>query len=135
MRKLNLLLVLFITLLSSCGKDDFYDKFVPEILYYQNADVENADFKEITLATGVSQYTVKARVSAPMNLKEISIYKVTAVNTEELLDKYTDFQLSPKVYKVSKPVSGLSGETTIKIVARDQDNKTSTKNFKIKVTP
>ena len=30
----------------SCSKDTFYDKFVPEILYYQNADVENADFKE-----------------------------------------------------------------------------------------
>ena len=135
MKKLQILFALFITLLCSCGKDDFYDKFVPEILYYQNADVENADFKEITLATGVTQYTVKARISAPMNLKEISISKITAGNTEELMDTYTDFQLSPKVYRLNKQVSGLSGETSIKIVAKDQDNKTTTRHLKIKVTP
>ena len=135
MKKVQILFVLFIALFCSCGKDDFYDKFVPEIMYYQNADVENADFREITLATGVTQYTVKARVSAPMDLKEISIYKITSGNNEQLIETYTDFQLSPKVYKLNKQLSGLTGETTIRIMAKDQDDKTSTKNFKIKVTP
>ena len=135
MKKVQIILVLFIAFLCSCGKDDFYDKFVPEILYYQNADVENADFKEITLATGVTQYTVKARVSAPMNLKEINIYKIIAGNTEELMETYTDFQLSPKVYRISRQVSNLTAETSVKIVAKDQDNRTTGRNFKIKLTP
>ncbi len=70
MKNKFVLLVLLVTLMS-CNKDTFYDKFVPEILYYQNADVENADFKETLLASGTIQYAVKARVSAPMNIQNV----------------------------------------------------------------
>ena len=119
----------------SCSKDTFYDKFVPEILYYQNADVENADFKETLLARGTTQYAVKARVSAPMKLKEVRISKVSGSQAEELLETYSDFQLSPNVYKLNYLVKAVSTQTTIKIVATDLDNKTTSRNFIINVTP
>ena len=131
MRKIHFVLILALAVFTRCSKDDFYDKFVPEILYYQNADVENANFTEITLPAGQTQYTVKARVSAPMHLKEIKLLKIGANNSEELLQTYTDFQLSPNVYRVNYTLAGLSGATTVKILATDQDNKSSTKNFKI----
>lgn len=121
--------------LFSCSKETFFDKFVPEILYYQNADVENADFKDILLARGTTQFTVKARVSAPMKLKNVKVYKASGGQAEELLETYTDFQLSPNVYKLNYVVKGVSTQTTIKIVATDLDNKTSSRNFTINVTP
>lgn len=123
-------LLISVALLSSCGKETFYDKFVPEIMYYQNADVENADFKSITLARGVTQYSLKARVSAPMKLKDIKVYK-----GDQVLQTYSDFQLSPNVYKVNYAVTGVTAQTVVRIVAVDADNKTSTKDFTINVTP
>ena len=133
MRKIHFLLILVLAVFSHCSKDNFYDKFVPEILYYQNADVENANFTQITLPAGTTDYVVKARVSAPMKLKEIKLFKIGAGNSEELLQTYTtaDFQLKPTVYKVNYTVTNISAETTVKILATDMDNKSSTKNFKI----
>lgn len=131
MRKIHFVLILVLAFFSRCGKDDFNDKFVPEILYYQNADVENANFTEVTLPAGQTQYIIKARVSAPMHLKEIKLFKLGADNNEALLQTYTDFQLSPNVYRVNYTLTGISGATTVKILATDMDNKSSTKNFKI----
>ena len=127
--------MLVLAIFSSCAKDHFYDKFVPEILYYQNADVENADFNEVTLPSGQTQWTVKARVSAPMKLKEIKIFKIADNKNEELLQAYTDFQLNPNVYKLNYTLTGITTATTVKILATDMDNKSSTKDFKINVTP
>ena len=134
MKNLFFFLIL-LAVIPACNKDTFYDKFVPEVLYYQNSDVENADFKSTTLARGVTQYTVKARVSAPMKLKDIKLYKTTGTQAEELLETYTDFQLAPTVSRVNYVVKSVTGQTTIRILATDQDNKTSSRNFVINVTP
>ncbi|MRG44265.1 hypothetical protein GFS24_04025 [Chitinophaga sp. SYP-B3965] len=128
MRKVIVIFILALTAFSGCKKDDFYDKFVPEVLYYEKDKVENADFVTTTLPAGTTQWTVKARVSAPMHLKEIKLYKGT-----DLLETYTDFQLSPNVYNLQRVVTGITAETTMKIVAVDADNKTTTRTFIIKV--
>lgn len=127
--------LILLAVIPACNKDTFYDKFVPEVLYYQNSDVENADFKSTTLARGVTQYTVKARVSAPMKLKDIKLYKATGTQAEELLETYTDFQLAPTVFRVNYLVKSVTSQTTIRILATDQDNKTTSRNFIINVTP
>jgi|SRR5690242_19574542 len=135
MKKSHLLLIMVLAALCSCGKETFYDKFVPEILYFQKNDVENADFKEITLPAGTTEWTTKARISAPMKLKEIRLFKVTGAANEELLQTYSDFQLSPNVYKLGFLIEGISVETIVKIVATDMKNKVTTRNFTIKVAP
>lgn len=133
MKRIYIVLALALLTFSSCKKENFMDKFVPEVLYFPNDKVENADFKTITLASGVSNWTVKARVSAPSKLKEIKLYKVTG-NGEELLKTYTDFLLSPTVYTVNYSVENISAETVIKIVATDTGDKVTTRSFIIKVS-
>lgn len=128
MKKVFVTFILALIAFSSCKKDDFYDKFVPEVLYYEKDKVENADFVAVTLPAGTTQWTVKARVSAPMKLKEIKLYKGA-----DLLETYTDFQLAPNVYNVQRLVTGITTETTMKIVALDADNKSTTRTFVIKV--
>jgi hypothetical protein len=136
MRKLQLFLILALIILAGCGKSNFFDKYPPEIMYYQNNDVENADFNSITLATGITQYTVKARVSAPYILKDIKVFKGTKEQPEkDLLATYTDFTLTPNVLKVSSTIDNITGETIVKIVATDMNNHVTSKLFTIKVTP
>lgn len=120
---------------SSCKKDTFYDKFVPEVLFYAGNNVENPDFVTTTLAAGVSTYQVKARVSAPMKLKEIKLYKTVKGGSEELVETYNDFQLSPNVFDLRYTVTGITAETTMRINAVDADNKPTSRTFLIKVTP
>ncbi len=128
MRKVFVIFILALTAFSSCKKDDFYANFVPEVLFYEKDKVENADFVTTTLAAGITQWTVKARVSAPMKLKEIKLYK-----GQDLLETYTDFALSPNVFNVQRVVTDITAETTMKIVAVDADNKSTTRTFIIKV--
>ncbi len=136
MRKLQLLLIMLLIIFAGCKKSNFYDKYPPEIMYYQNADVENADFNSITLASGINQFTVKARVSAPYILKEIKIYKGTTDQPEkELLATISDFTLSPNMMKVSNAIISITGETIVKIVATDMNNHITSKLFTIKVAP
>ena len=136
MRKLQLLLIVLSIILAGCEKSNFFDKYPPEIMYYQNADVENADFNSFRLATGVTQFTVKARVSAPYKLKEIKIYKGTKDQPEkELLVTYTDFTLTPNVLKVSNNIVNITAETVVKTVATDMNNHVTVKLFTIGVTP
>jgi hypothetical protein len=136
MRKLQLFLILALIIFAGCGKSNFFDKYPPEIMYYQNADVENADFNSITLAPGITQYTVKARVSAPYILKDIKVFKGTKEQPEkDLLATYTDFTLTPNVLKVSNTIDNITVETIVKIVATDMNNHVTSKLFTIKVTP
>lgn len=128
MKKVFVIYILVLTAFSSCKKDNFYAKFVPEVLYYEKDNVENADFVTTTLPAGTTQWTVKARVSAPMKLKEIKLYKGA-----DLLETYTDFQRVPNVYNVQRVVTAITTETTMKIVAVDADNKSTTRTFVIKV--
>jgi hypothetical protein len=136
MRKLQLFLILALIALAGCGKDNFFDKYPPEVMYYQNADVENADFNAFTLAKGVITFTVKARVSAPYKLKEIKIYKSVASNPAQVLvSTFTDFTLSPKVLKVNAALQSITENTTVNIVATDMNNKVTTKIFTLTITP
>lgn len=120
---------------SSCKKDDLFDKYPPEVLFYENDRVENPDFVTITLAAGVSEWNVKARVSAPKKLKEIKLYKTVNGGSEALLETYTDFSLSPNVYNLSYVVTGVTAETTVKVDAKDLDGKLTSRTFVVKVTP
>lgn len=136
MRKLQLLLILVSIILAGCGKSNFFDKYPPEIMYYQNADVENADFNSIILVSGVSQFAIKARVSAPYMLKEIKVYKGTKDQPEkELLITYTDFTLTPNALKISNTILNISGEIIVKTVATDMNNHTTSKLFTINGAP
>lgn len=128
MKKVIVIFILALTAFSSCKKDDFYAKFVPEVLFYEKDKVESADFITTTLPAGTTEWTVKARVSAPMKLKQIQLYK-----GQDLLETYTDFQLTPTVFNVQKLVTGITAETVMKIVAVDADNKSTTRTFTIKV--
>lgn len=120
----------------SCKKkDDFMDRFVPEVLYYENDKVENADFVATTLAAGVTEWNVKCRVSAPSKLKDIKMYKTEAGKNEELLETYTDFQLTPNVYHVNYVLENIGAETVIRIDASDLRDHHTVRTFTIKVTP
>lgn len=130
MKKILLLCSLALAAFSSCKKDDLFDKFVPEVLFYENDRVENADFVSTTLTGGDSEWTVKARVSAPMKLKEIKLY-----SNDALLETYTDFQLAPNVYNLNYELSGISQQTIVRVDAVDADNKRTSRTFTINVTP
>lgn len=98
--------------------------------------MENADFNSITLASGVTQFEVKARVSAPYKLKEIKVYKGTKDQPEkELVTTYTDFTLTPNVLKISNTITNITGETIVETVATDANNHITKKFFTIEVTP
>ncbi len=133
MKTVKLLIFLSLIAFWGCDKDTFFDKFVPEIMFYENNDVENADFSEITLGAGITADTIKARISAPMKLKEIKLFKVSGKN-EELLQTYNDFRLTPNVYKLKYLLKDITSETVVKVVAWDNDNKLSSKIFTIKIT-
>jgi hypothetical protein len=132
MKKVLFLSLIIITVFSACGKDTFYDKFVPEILYYEKNDVENLDFSEVALAAGVTEFVVKARVSAPMKLKEIKVFRIADNQNEVLLQTYNDFQLNPNVFRLNYALKGIAASTTLKVFAIDLDNKSSAKIFVIK---
>lgn len=135
----NILLILSVMLLafSSCKKDNFYDKFPPEVLFYEGGQVENADFVTTTLDAGVTEWDVKARVSAPLQLKEVQLFKKTGSGNEELLETYNGFQATstPTVFNLVYPLTGITAETTVRINAVDLDNKPTSRTFVIKVTP
>ncbi|MCK7556302.1 hypothetical protein MKQ70_15270 [Chitinophaga sedimenti] len=135
MRNIFLILAAVLLGFSSCKKDNFFDKFPPEVLYYRGTAVENPDFVTTTLATGVNTWTVKARVSAPVKLKEIKLYKTVAGGPEELLETYNEFSLTPTVYNVNYALTGITTETTVRILATDLDGKPTSRTFVIKVTP
>ncbi len=131
MRKiLSIWVVLFLLATTGCQKDDFFDKFPPEIMFFQNTKVENADFNQITLTQGTTQYQVKARVSAPFKLKEIKIY-VKSGSNETLLNTITTFGSTPTEYFVYQDITGLAGTTDVKFMAWDMDGRLTEKTFKI----
>ncbi|WP_341835685.1 hypothetical protein WJU16_22930 [Chitinophaga pollutisoli] len=136
MRNILLICAAVLAVFSSCKKSDkeFFDKFPPEILFYEGSAVQNPDFVAVTLPAGVSEWNVKARVSAPLKLKEIKMYKQTG-GAETPLESYNDFRLSPNVYHVNYVLTGITAETTIRIDATDLDGKPTSRTFVIRVTP
>jgi hypothetical protein len=99
-------------------------------MFYQNAKVENANFNEITLPAATTEYTVKARVSAPFKLKEIQIFVVSGA-TETLLNTINSFGNTPNEFYVNQKVTGISGNTDVKFVAWDMDGRKTSKIFKV----
>lgn len=124
-----LLVLVFFTALG-CEKDDFFDKFPPEIMFFQNTKVENANFNEITLPQATTEYLLKARVSAPFKLKEIQIFAVSGGN-ETLLNTITSFGNTPNEFYVYQNITEISGDMEVKFVVSDVEGRQSTKIFKI----
>jgi hypothetical protein len=126
----RILLVLVFFAALGCQKDDFFDKFPPEIMFFQNTKVENANFTEITLPQATTEYLVKARVSAPFKLKEIKIFVVSGSN-ETLVNTINNFGNTPNEFYVYQNITRISGTTEVKFVAWDMDGRQTTKIFKI----
>ncbi len=124
-----LLVIVFFAALG-CQKDDFFDKFPPEIMFFQNTKVENANFNEITLPQATTEYLVKARVSAPFKLKEIKIFVISG-SSESLLTTINSFGNTPNEFYVYQKITGISGTTEVKFVAWDMDGRETSKTFKV----
>jgi hypothetical protein len=129
-KKIYILLTVLFFASSGCQKEDFFDKFPPEIMFFQNTKVENADFNQVTLPQGTAEYQVKSRVSSPFKLKEIKIF-VVAGSSETLLNTITSFGNTPNEYFVYQNITGISGNTEVKFVAWDTEGRQTSKTFKI----
>ncbi|MBO9619933.1 MAG: hypothetical protein J7539_12965 [Niabella sp.] len=125
-----LLTVLFILSLASCKKDNFFDKFPPEIMYFQGTKVENANFTGITLPADSTTYLLKARVSAPFGLKEVKVVAARG-NSQDLINTIADFGSSPNETFIYQQITNIKGNMEIIFTATGTDNRVTTKNFTI----
>lgn len=138
---INILFISIILITSAgCSKfENMYEKFSPEILYKRlvmgtggNASWQvSPDALEITLESGVTEWTVMARVSAPNGLKDIQLLK--SGSGEELLQQYTEFTNNPNVYDLAYTVSGITSQTVVRIKAIDNIGNQTVRDFTIKV--
>lgn len=112
----------------SCESDNFFDKYPPEIIYYQYDRVETTEFNQITLEQGVTDYTLKARVSAPNKLAVINVYR-----DAQLVLNIVDFTKESKdsEYYLSCPLSNISGKVIIRTEAKDKKGNVTVKEFSI----
>ncbi|WP_300602069.1 hypothetical protein [Niabella sp.] len=130
MKKIFLLIPLLLVLLISCKKDDFFDKFPPEIMFFEGTKVENANFVSTTLNKDSTHYLVKARVSAPFGLKEVNIYSKR--NGSQNLEKtITDFGTSPNEVFIYQDITNISGSVEVLFTAAGKDNRNTSKSFNI----
>lgn len=138
---INILFIFFIiTVFAGCDKEeDMFAKFPPEILYKRlemgtsgESWQVSPDVKEVTLEAGITEWTVRARVSAPNGLNSIELLKVNS-NKEEVQATYAEFTNNPNVYELNFVVSGIVSETVIRIKALDTMGNQTAKDFKIKV--
>jgi hypothetical protein len=127
MKKILFISFCLLTFLS-CEKDDFFERFGPEVLFFQYNEVEKADFIAITLDPGITAYTVKARVSAPNKLDKIEVYR-----DNSLTRSITDFSQEVKEteYFLFEEVSNITASTKIKVKATDKNGKIFEKVFSI----
>lgn len=141
--KIITVLVISILLISSvgCSKvENMYEKFSPEILYKRlvmgtggsSSWQVSPDAMEITLEPGVSEWTVRARVSAPNGLRSIQLMKVDG-EKEQVLETYSEFTESSNAYEVAYTVTGITSQTVIRIRAADNIGNQSVKGFVVKV--
>ncbi|MBO9591331.1 MAG: hypothetical protein J7599_00395 [Niabella sp.] len=129
--KKNLFLVpLVLILLISCKKDDFFDKFPPEIMFFEGTKVENANFVSTTLNKDSTHYVVKARVSAPFGLKEVNIYS-TRNGSQNLEKTITEFGTTPNEIFIYQDINNISGSLDVLFTAVGKDNRNTSKSFKI----
>lgn len=130
MKKIYWVLLLSVTVFFGCKKDNFFDKFPPEIMFFEGTNVENANFITKTLPQGTVSYTLKARISSPFGLKEIQVHSIVGTN-ETLLNTITEFGNKPNEFFLNQNITGISGNTEIKYSATDKDGRNTVKIFKI----
>ena len=118
-------LILTLLFFTACDKDDFFDQFPPEIMFYQYDQVETADFNQITLETAQNEYVVKARVSAPNKLAQIKVY-----HNNEMVLVVTEFQRDTEHW-LSYTVTNISSKVTIRVEAIDKNDHSTMKDFLI----
>jgi hypothetical protein len=124
------LFLIFAAALTGCQKDNFFDKFPPEIMFFEGANVENANFITTSLPADSTAYTLKARVSAPFGLKEIQVSTISG-SSETEVGSITDFGNSPNETFVFQRITNISGNTDVKFLAKDKDGRATEKIFKI----
>lgn len=122
-----IIILLALISFSSCEKD-FFERFPPEIMYYQYDVVETADFNKITLKDGVTEYTLKARISAPNELAIIQVYR-----DEKLIRTINDFSKESKSteYFMTEVLAHITDKVTIRTEATDKNGKKTIKVFTI----
>jgi len=114
---------------TACGSDDFWERFGPEVLFYQGAEVVTADFIAVTLDPGQTEYQVKARCSAPNDLTRIEVFRDGAS-----IRVIADFDDATKnQYFLNETVTGTVSETEGKATSTDKDGKTFSKTLTISV--
>lgn len=126
-------------LLTSCDKDDFMDKFPPEILYKQLSKSEggkaewvvNPNAKKVELETGETSWTIRARISAPNELQKIVLKLVVEDGVETTLIENTDLVLTPNVYHLEYLLTDIFYDTEVSIEAIDKRGLFTKRNFKI----
>lgn len=128
MKKIFFAFVLILSF-TMCKEVDFWERFGPEVLFYQYDYVETADFIEIKLEDNVTEYTLKARVSAPNKLAQIKIFR-DGMSIHDV----TDFSRStkPTEYFLSELVTNIVQTTIIRVTAIDSNGKEYSKEFTIR---
>lgn len=134
------LIVLLLVASAGCSKvENMYEKYSPEILYkrlVQGAGGGSSwevspDAMAITLDGGVTEWTVRSRVSAPNGLNEIQLFKVNG--SESLLETYTEFPGNANVYEVEYKIIGITSQTIVRIKAVDKIGNSTTRDFVVKI--
>jgi len=115
---------------AGCGEEDLYEKYGPEIIFYQyeSEGVRTTEFNSIKLDADQVEYSVFARVSAPFKLGEIKVYR-----DGSLVNTISDFseEKKPTEYFLKQLISNITATTKITIVATDLDKKLTEKTFEI----
>lgn len=139
---INYICIVFLGLFFiQCDKSDFMDKFPPEILYKWQVKSETGDqtwevspnAKQIELETGETEWTVRARVSAPGKLKKVVFRKISGSGREDVLEEYTDFSNNPNVYHLEYSLSAITKTMEVSIEAFDHRGLVTKRNFLIVV--
>ena len=127
--KKNIFALILLLIFTGCEEDDFWARFGPEVLFFQYEIVETADFVEITLGAGVTEYLVKARCSAPNELAKIEVFRDG--NSIKVINDFSN-ETKPTEYFLNELVTGISSPITIRVTATDKNGKQYSKELAIK---
>lgn len=103
-------------------------------MFFSGTKVENANFTQVNLGAAETQYTLKARVSAPFGLNEIKVYSIVN-SSESLINTITEFGNSPNENFVYQQITGITSAMDVRFEASDKDGRKTIKVFKITKNP
>jgi len=131
MKKILFIIMTILLSFSACGEEDLYEKYGPEILFYEyeSEGVRTTEFNSITLEADKTEFTLFARVSAPFKLREIKVFR-----GETLINTINDFstEKKPTEYFLKQAISDITaGTTPVRVEATDMEGKPATKIFKM----